>query len=59
MYVTWLYYDFLGGYSVATARYLSVTTARYLVVDARYWWLLLVTARSHFYYERNKAHSFV
>ena len=43
-------YDFLDGYLVATARYLSITTgnARYLVVNARYWWSLLVTARFHF-----------
>ena len=33
--------------------------ARYLVVNARYLWLPLVTARSHFQYERNKAHNFV
>ena len=30
-------FDFLGGYLVVTAHY--------LVVTARYWWLLLVTAR--------------
>ena len=43
-------FDFLDGYLVATARYLSITTgnARYLVVNARYWWSLLVTARFHF-----------
>ena len=44
-------YDFLGGYLVATACYLRITpdaNARYLVVNARYWWLQLVTARSHF-----------
>ena len=41
-------FDFLGGYLVVTARYLMVTTgqvaARYLVVTARCWWLLVVTA---------------
>ena len=34
-------FDFLGGYSVVTARYL-VVIARYLVVTARYFSLLLV-----------------
>ena len=40
-------FDFLGDYLVGTARDLSVTTgnAHYLVDNARYWWLLLVTAR--------------
>ena len=48
---TFYYY---GGYLVVTACYLVVTaryvvvTARYLVVTAHYWWLLLVTALSHF-----------
>ena len=36
-------FDFLDGYLVATARYLSITTG-----NARYWWSLLVTARFHF-----------
>ena len=47
------YFDFLGGYLVITTRYL-VVTVRYLVVTSHYWWLLLVTARSHFSYEQTK-----
>ena len=42
-------FDFLGGYLVVTAHYLVVTT--------RYWWLLLVTAHSHIWYERTKSRS--
>ena len=43
-------FDFLGGYLVVAARYLVVTagycsvTSWILVVTARHWWLLLVTA---------------
>ena len=54
-------FDFLGGYLVVTARYLVVTTG-YCSLPGGYWWLLLVTggycslplvtARSHFSYER-------
>ena len=43
-------FDFLGGYLVITARYLVVTPC--------YWWLLVVTARSHFSYERIKIMDF-
>ena len=54
-------FDFLGGYLMVNARYLVVTagycplTGGYCslqVITARYWWLLLVTARSHFLYQR-------
>ena len=40
-------FDFLGGYLVGTARYLSVTTGQCLLPGG-YCWLPLVTARSHF-----------
>ena len=40
-------FDFLGGYLVGTARYLSVTTGQCLLPGG-YCWLPLVAARSHF-----------
>ena len=39
--------DFLGSCLVVTAFYL-VVTAGYCLLPGGYWWLLLVTARSHF-----------
>ena len=54
-------FDFLGGYLVVTARHVVVTAGCCSVLGG-YWWLLLVTggycslplvtARSHFKYER-------
>ena len=43
-------FDFLGGYLVVTARYLMVTAGYWwlLLVTGGYYSLPLVTARSHF-----------
>ena len=41
-------FDFHGGYLVVTARYLVVTAGYYCSLLGGYWWLMLVTARSHF-----------
>ena len=45
-------FDFLGGYLVVNAHYL-VVTAGYCSLPGGYCSIPLVTARSHFYYERS------